>query len=161
MIGTTTASALAGRAGRRQVQVQQAGEHARWRKQGQRETYAAFLTAVEQVRERSYQGDVDSPHVATASRASDELNERVDAVNRTLSMVIVEGPESVARTAEELRDASCEVASRAMDILAARRDGADISQLCRDLAEEQTWLDQGITAYAKAVRTVLDQPPSA
>ncbi|WP_330457371.1 hypothetical protein OIB37_10945 [Streptomyces sp. NBC_00820] len=160
VVGTTAASALTGWAGRRQVQTQQAGEHARWRKQGQRETYAAFLTTVEQIREHSHRGDVEFARIEQANRASDELNELVDAVNRTLSMVIVEGPESVVRTAEELQETSCEVAGRAMDILSARRNGADVSQLRQDLAEAQSWLDRGITAYAKAVRTVLDQPPS-
>lgn len=161
VVGTTAASALTGWAGRRQVQAQQAGEHARWRKQGQRETYAAFLTAVEQVREHSHQVGVESARIDQVSRHLDELNERVDTVNRTLSMVIVEGPEAVARTAEELRDISCEVANASMDILATRRNGAEVSQLCQDLEEQQSWLDKVITAYAKAVRTVLDQPPRA
>ncbi|WP_432191087.1 hypothetical protein [Streptomyces sp. bgisy027] len=161
VVGTTAASALTGWAGRRQVQTQQAGEHARWRKQGQRETYAAFLTAVEQVREHSHQVGVESSRIEQVSRGIDELNEQVDTVIRTLSMVIVEGPEAVARAAEELRDTSCEVANVSMDILDRRRNGADVSQLCQDLAERQSWLDEVITAYAEAVRAVLDQPPGA
>ena len=161
VVGTTAASALTGRAGRRQVQAQQAGEYARWRRQGQRDTYAAFLTAVEQVSEHGHQLGVESLPIERVSRAIDELNERVDVVNRTLSMVIVEGPEAVARSAEALRGASCGVANSAMAILDRRRNGADVSHLCRELTEERSWLDEAITAYAEAVRTTLDQPPSA
>lgn len=162
VVGTTIASVLTGWAGRRQIQVQQAGEHARWRRQGQRETYAAFLTAVEQVREYSHAtGAESSIRLDEVSRGIDELNARVDAVIRTLSMVIVEGPEEVVTAAEGLRDTSCEVASALMRVLDARRNGADLSQPSRDLAEEQNWLDESITAYAKAVRLVLDQSPGA
>ncbi|MFC9680828.1 hypothetical protein [Streptomyces sp. NPDC056948] len=159
VVGTTGASALAGWAGRRQVQAQQAGEHARWRRQGQRETYASFLTAVERVREHSHQSE--ARELEETSRLSDELNERVEAVMRTLSMVIVEGPDEVVAVAEELRDTSCEVASGLMTILEARRSGADLSGPRRDLAEQQNWLDELITAYAKAVRSVLDQGPGS
>ncbi len=104
---------------------------------------------------------MESSRIEQVSRGIDELNEQVDTVIRTLSMVIVEGPEAVARAAEELRDTSCEVANVSMDILDRRRNGADVSQLCQDLAERQSWLDEVITAYAEAVRAVLDQPPGA
>ncbi|MFE3220253.1 hypothetical protein [Streptomyces antimycoticus] len=145
------------------MQAQQAGEHARWRRQGQRETYAAFLTAVEHVRDRSYQTGAESSHISVeqASRQIDQLGERVDAVIRSLSMVIVEGPEEVASAAEQLRDTSCEVANMLSRVLDARRNNADVSELSRGLTEEQNWLDELITAYAKAVRLVLDQDPSA
>lgn len=161
VVGTTMASALTGWAGRRQVQAQQAGEHARWRQQGQRETYAHFLAAVEQVRARSQKIYVESPHIEQVSHACDELNGRVEAVIHALSTVIVEGPETVVRVAEDLRDSSCEVASVCMDILDALQNDDDVSTLFQELRQRQSWLDREITDYAKAVRTVLDQPPGA
>lgn len=124
---------------------------------GARETYASFLTAVEQVREHSHRSEARS--LEETSRLTDELNERVDAVIRTLSMVMVEGPEEVAAVAEQLRDASCEVANVHMSILDARRSSIDLSRLHQELTEEQNRLDQLITAYAQAVRFVLDQAP--
>ncbi|WND32914.1 hypothetical protein RI578_41935 (plasmid) [Streptomyces sp. BB1-1-1] len=58
--------------------------------------------------------------------------------------------------AEELRDASCEIAMVLMDILEARGNGLDVSSLREDLVEQQNWLDTLISAFAVAVRKVLD-----
>jgi hypothetical protein len=140
------------------VQAQQAGEHVRWRRQGQRDTYAAFIAAVEQVREHANQ--VDAQSLEAASRAMDDLAERVDAVIRALPMVMVEGPDEVVAAAEELRDTSCEIAMVLMSILDARRSRLDVTSLRKDLVEQQNWLDGLIAAFAVAVRKVLDLHPA-
>lgn len=118
-----------------------------------------LFTAVEHVREQGCQAE---PHcIEETSRCVDALSDQVGAVIRTLSMVIVEGPDEVATAAEGLRDSACEIAMAHLEILDARRSGADVGTLQRELLQDENWWDRLITTYAKSVCKTLDQPPSA
>ncbi|MEW1793468.1 hypothetical protein [Streptomyces niveus] len=158
VVGSTLAAAVAGFSAQRQVR----SEHTHWRRQLRRDAYTAFIAKADEVHRllAGIEAELISPEVHF-----ELVRDEIDRVKATLqedlaaaqATVEIEGPEKLARTAEELTRSlsACIAAMRARTI--GRESGNPISQL--DAQRVRRFLNHALTKrkrFVEQARTAID-----
>ncbi|MFI7497465.1 hypothetical protein ACIBVL_02945 [Streptomyces sp. NPDC049687] len=131
VMGTTLAATIAGIAGQRQVRA----EHRHWRRQLRRDAYAAFTGKADEVHEalRGIEAELARPgHDLDGLRHLLEESRRLlrGDLADTQTAVELEGPEELARMADELRQSlsACVAAIQARILGRESGDAIDANQ---------------------------------
>ncbi|RJL35552.1 acyl carrier protein [Bailinhaonella thermotolerans] len=160
-LGAAGAAAIAGRAARRQITMQSAGQRDQWRRQTRRDAYSAFLDAGVQARDeltsvwRLFK--TRDPDLAGIDEKITNTEPFVSAVKRASATVFVEGPTGILEPTLRAEESITLFRALLRQTLADLRAGRDATEYLALCARQEHLVRDLLDRFAAFARGALDE----